>query len=57
MARDFIFMRLFAELLTRTFLSSEIIEQHNSAMDKRQIRIDPKCLHWTPKDWSVRAKW
>lgn len=39
------------------FIRREIIEQHSTAMEKRQIRIDPKCLHWTPKDWSVRAKW
>ncbi|XP_072753936.1 histone acetyltransferase Tip60 [Anoplolepis gracilipes] len=38
-------------------LNRDIIEQHSAAMEKRQIRIDPKCLHWTPKDWSVRAKW
>ncbi|XP_002037043.2 histone acetyltransferase Tip60 [Drosophila sechellia] len=33
-----------------------IIEQHRRAMDKRKIRIDSKCLHWTPKDWSKRSK-
>ncbi|XP_043477376.1 histone acetyltransferase Tip60 [Leptopilina heterotoma] len=38
-------------------LNRETIEQHTIAMDKRQIKIDPKCLHWTPKDWSIRAKW
>lgn len=38
-------------------LSKETIEQHRKAMEKRKIRIDPKCLHWTPKDWSKRAKW
>ncbi|KAF9807851.1 hypothetical protein SFRURICE_000632 [Spodoptera frugiperda] len=32
-------------------------EQHEKAMEKRTLRIDPKCLHWTPKDWSKRAKW
>ncbi|XP_047028429.1 histone acetyltransferase KAT5 isoform X5 [Helicoverpa armigera] len=32
-------------------------EQHEKAMEKRNLRIDPKCLHWTPKDWSKRAKW
>lgn len=31
-------------------------EQHEKAMEKRNLRIDPKCLHWTPKDWSKRAK-
>ncbi|XP_046750169.1 histone acetyltransferase Tip60 [Diprion similis] len=38
-------------------LNRDIIQQHAAAMEKRQIGIDPKCLHWTPKDWSVRAKW
>lgn len=38
-------------------LSKDIIDQHHKAMEKRKIRIDPKCLHWTPKDWSKRAKW
>lgn len=38
-------------------LARETITQHLKAMDKRQIRIDPKCLHWTPKDWGKRAKW
>ncbi|KAI5646162.1 MOZ/SAS family domain-containing protein [Phthorimaea operculella] len=32
-------------------------QQHEKAMEKRLLRIDPKCLHWTPKDWSKRAKW
>lgn len=39
-------------------LSEETISSHMSAMEKRKIRIDPKCLHWTPKDWSRRVhKW
>ena len=21
------------------------------------MKIDPRCLHWIPKDWSKRAKW
>ncbi|GLV35829.1 Tat interactive protein 60kDa [Carabus blaptoides fortunei] len=37
-------------------LSQETITSHRRAMDKRHIRIDPKCLHWTPKDWCKRAK-
>ncbi|VVD02872.1 unnamed protein product [Leptidea sinapis] len=35
---------------------TETIEQHEAAMEKKLLRIDPKCLHWTPKDWSKRAK-
>ncbi|XP_055715274.1 histone acetyltransferase Tip60 [Phlebotomus papatasi] len=38
-------------------LNREIIDQHKKAMEKRKVRIDPKCLHWTPKDWSKRSKW
>ncbi|GLH16661.1 Histone acetyltransferase Tip60 [Gryllus bimaculatus] len=38
-------------------INQETIAQHMRAMEKRKIRIDPKCLHWTPKDWSKRAKW
>jgi histone acetyltransferase HTATIP len=33
-------------------LTKEMIKNHNLAMQKRKIRIDPKNLHWTPKDWS-----
>ncbi|XP_008192200.1 histone acetyltransferase Tip60 [Tribolium castaneum] len=38
-------------------LNQEIMQSHKKAMDSRLIRIDPKCLHWTPKDWGKRAKW
>ncbi|XP_074039443.1 histone acetyltransferase Tip60 isoform X2 [Leptinotarsa decemlineata] len=37
-------------------LSKEIMRSHFMAMESRKIRIDPKCLHWTPKDWGKRAK-
>ncbi|KAG7302051.1 Histone acetyltransferase KAT5 [Plutella xylostella] len=37
-------------------VNQETIEQHEKAMEKRTLRIDPKCLHWTPKDWSKRSK-
>ncbi|XP_034119045.1 histone acetyltransferase Tip60 [Drosophila nasuta] len=37
-------------------INRETIEQHQRAMQKRKIRIDSKCLHWTPKDWSKRSK-
>ncbi|XP_049875095.1 histone acetyltransferase Tip60 isoform X6 [Pectinophora gossypiella] len=37
-------------------VNQETIQQHEKAMEKRMLRIDPKCLHWTPKDWSKRAK-
>ncbi|XP_033633658.1 histone acetyltransferase KAT5-like [Asterias rubens] len=38
-------------------LSPEVIDGQEKAMTKRKIRIDPKCLHWNPKDWSKRGKW
>ncbi|XP_052270037.1 histone acetyltransferase KAT5-like isoform X2 [Dreissena polymorpha] len=38
-------------------LSRELLKSHYKAMSKRKIRIDPKCLHWQPKDWSKRGKW
>ncbi|XP_073835527.1 histone acetyltransferase Tip60 isoform X3 [Musca autumnalis] len=38
-------------------INRETIDQHKKAMEKRKIRIDSKCLHWTPKDWSKRSKW
>ncbi|XP_041351178.1 histone acetyltransferase KAT5-like isoform X2 [Gigantopelta aegis] len=38
-------------------ISNEQIDSHNRSMEKRTIRIDPKCLHWQPKDWSKRGKW
>ncbi|XP_039757194.1 histone acetyltransferase Tip60 isoform X3 [Pararge aegeria] len=37
-------------------VNQETIQQHEKAMEKKILRIDPKCLHWTPKDWSKRAK-
>ncbi|XP_030331262.1 histone acetyltransferase KAT5 isoform X1 [Strigops habroptila] len=38
-------------------LSEDIVEGHERAMLKRVLRIDAKCLHFTPKDWSKRGKW
>lgn len=38
-------------------INKDIITTHIESFQKRKIRIDPKCLHWTPKDWSKRAKW
>ncbi|XP_057660355.1 histone acetyltransferase Tip60 isoform X2 [Diorhabda carinulata] len=37
-------------------LGKETIQSQQKAMESRKIRIDPKCLHWTPKDWGKRAK-
>lgn len=38
-------------------LTKEHLDINNKAIVKRTIRIDPKCLHWQPKDWSKRGKW
>ncbi|XP_034096452.1 histone acetyltransferase KAT5 isoform X3 [Gymnodraco acuticeps] len=38
-------------------LSEDIVDGHERAMQKRHLRIDSKCLHFTPKDWSKRGKW
>uniref|UniRef100_H2YRS7 Histone acetyltransferase KAT5 n=1 Tax=Ciona savignyi TaxID=51511 RepID=H2YRS7_CIOSA len=38
-------------------LSDDVIEGHKRSMSKRKMRIDIRCLHWTPKDWSKRGKW
>ncbi|XP_041468305.1 histone acetyltransferase KAT5-like isoform X1 [Lytechinus variegatus] len=38
-------------------LAKDVVDAHQKAMSKRKIRIEPKCLHWTPKDWSKRGKW
>ena len=38
-------------------LSQDTVDTHYRAMSKRKIRIDSKCLHWQPKDWSKRGKW
>jgi len=38
-------------------LSRELLTSHYKSMAKRKIRIDPKSLHWQPKDWSKRGKW
>jgi hypothetical protein len=38
-------------------LSNEILEHYERSIAKRRLRIDPKCIQWTPKDWSRRGKW
>ncbi|XP_065184499.1 histone acetyltransferase KAT5-like [Sycon ciliatum] len=38
-------------------LNKDVIDTHTRSMSKRRVRIDSKCLHWTPKDWSKRGKW
>ncbi len=38
-------------------LGREAQELYDKAEAKRLVRIDPKCLHWTPKDWTKRGRW
>ena len=38
-------------------VTQEAMDTHAKAMAKRTTAIDPKCLHWQPKDWSKRGKW
>ena len=38
-------------------MSKEVRDTHAKSMSRRKIRIDPKALHWQPKDWSKRGKW
>lgn len=37
-------------------INKDIITTHLDSFHKRKFRIDPKCLHWNPKDWSNCAK-
>jgi len=37
-------------------LQKDLLEKHQKELAKRTIRIDSRCLHWTPKDWSKRSK-
>ena len=37
--------------------TQDLVDKHKKEMSKRSVRIDPRALHWTPKDWSKRAKW
>lgn len=38
-------------------ITKDVLTAYERAFQKRKLRIDPKCLHWTPKDWSKRGKW
>ncbi len=38
-------------------VTDETLTTHRKAMSKRKLRVDPKALHWQPKDWSKRGKW
>jgi histone acetyltransferase HTATIP len=36
-------------------LTDDMIKTYEKS--SQSPKIDPTCLHWTPKDWSKRAKW
>jgi histone acetyltransferase HTATIP len=38
-------------------ITKDAVDIYNKASSKRLVRVDPKCLHWQPKDWSKRGKW
>jgi len=38
-------------------LQKDLVEKHQKEMGRRTIRIDPRALHWNPKDWAKRSKW
>jgi histone acetyltransferase HTATIP len=38
-------------------LTRDVVAAFERAAQKRRNRIDPKALHWTPKEWSKRGKW
>ena len=38
-------------------LNDEAVKNCLKNKEKWKLHIDPKCLHWTPKDWSKRGKW
>jgi len=38
-------------------ITKEAMDVYVKASAKRTVRIDAKCLHWQPKDWSKRGKW
>jgi len=37
-------------------LQKDLLEKNQKEMNRRTLRIDSRCLHWTPKDWSKRSK-
>ena len=32
-------------------LSDEAVKSHKRSVEKRKMRIDPKCIQWKPKDY------
>lgn len=38
-------------------INEEALQMYEIAAKKRKVRIDPRKVRWTPKDWSKRGKW
>ncbi|CAH8541070.1 unnamed protein product [Heterobilharzia americana] len=39
------------------YLSRDLIQAHQKAMQRRNLRVDSKLLNWKSKDWSKRGRW
>ncbi|CAH8856489.1 unnamed protein product [Trichobilharzia szidati] len=39
------------------YLSRDLIQAHQKAMQRRNLRVDSKLLNWKAKDWSKRGRW
>lgn len=37
-------------------LGRDVLDTYERAASKRKVRIDHKCLHWVPKDWTKRGR-
>eukprot|EP00088_Acartia_fossae_P057326 TRINITY_DN6688_c0_g1_i1.p1 TRINITY_DN6688_c0_g1~~TRINITY_DN6688_c0_g1_i1.p1 ORF type:complete len:534 (+),score=99.93 TRINITY_DN6688_c0_g1_i1:67-1668(+) len=37
-------------------LQKDLLDKYQKEQSRRTLRIDSRCLHWTPKDWSKRSK-
>lgn len=39
------------------YLSRDLIQTHQKAMQRRNLRVDAKLLNWKSRDWSKRGRW
>lgn len=39
------------------YLSRDLIQAHQKAMQRRNLRVDAKLLNWKSRDWSKRGRW
>merc|ERR1740131_543576 len=37
-------------------LQRDLLDKYQKEQNRRQLRIDSRSLHWTPKDWTKRSK-